>query len=383
MQRHSPSLTGCRHGVWFGIIRFVKAHQDNFPFRIDRNIATGLVDQVVDGFRQAISSGFYRPGDILPTIRALAPKLGVSVRVTAEAVKLLAAEGFVAPRPRIGSVVLANGETLWKGHVIVVQPEGDYGYYQNHLIGRVRSTLFKEGYLCTQVTVPLIGRKAYDTSVLDMVLSRPVNLVIALFNCKVVLNRLARGTVPYLTVSVDCRGKRTCVGSILSDPKPALETFARYCSSEGMKRVLQIGKASDEAGAAPYLEAVGIEVRRRWIEEHPRRERIEDIQRSTIELFREMSADGFLAWPDLVYCTDDYLANAALMSLEHLRIRIPEDIRFASVSNKGHGPVGWGSLSRIEYDAVADGDAVAKGALSFLRGQDVPADLEASPTFIP
>ena len=365
------------------MMRFVKVHQDNFPFRIDRNITTGLVDQVVDGFRQAISSGFYCPGDILPTIRALAPKLGVSVRVTAEAVKLLAAEGLVAPRPRIGSVVLANGETLWKGHVIVVLPEGDYGYYQNQLIGRIRSTLFKEGYLCTQVTVPLIGRKAYDTSVLDMVLSRPVNLVISLFNCKVVLNKLARGTVPYLTVSIDRRGKRNCVGSIVSDPKPALEAFARHCASEGLKRALQLGKAPDEAGAAPYLEAVGIEVRRRWIEEHPRLQRIEDIQRCTIELFREMSADDSLSWPDLIYCTDDYLANAALMSLEHLRVRIPEDIRFASVSNKGHGPVGWGSISRVEYDALANGDAVANGALSFLCGRDVPADLEVSPVFIP
>ena len=62
------------------------------PFKIDRKVKDGLVSQVVDGFRQAIRNGFYKAGDTLPTIRALAPRLGVSVRVTAEAVKALAAE---------------------------------------------------------------------------------------------------------------------------------------------------------------------------------------------------------------------------------------------------------------------------------------------------
>ena len=69
------------------------------PFHVDRNLRTNLVDQVVDGFHQAIRSGIYRSGDTIPTVRALAPQLGVSVRVTAEAVKALAAKGLVAPRP--------------------------------------------------------------------------------------------------------------------------------------------------------------------------------------------------------------------------------------------------------------------------------------------
>jgi DNA-binding transcriptional regulator YhcF (GntR family) len=42
----------------------------------------------------------------LPSIRALAPALGVSVRVTAKAVKAMAAEGLVSPRSRLGSIVL-------------------------------------------------------------------------------------------------------------------------------------------------------------------------------------------------------------------------------------------------------------------------------------
>ena len=344
-------------------------------FRVDRNLSVGLVEQVVDGFRQAILNGFYKPGDTLPTIRALAPQLGVSVRVTAEAVKTLTAEGYVAPRPRIGSVVLGRNETLWRGHVVVVLPEGDYGYYQNNLIGRVRSRLFKAGYLCTQVTVPLIGRKRYDMSVLDIVLNRPVNLVVALFDCPAVLKTLALSSVPYITVAVDRRGARNCVGSILQHSGSAVSKFVAQCAASGVRRVLQIGKASDEKGVVPALDAAGIETRRRWIDGKRRSGRIEDLQRSTIDLFKLLARDGTLKWPDLVYCTDDYLAMAAMLALAHLGVRIPEDVRFASVSNKGHGPVAWDTLARIEHDANSHGDIIASGVLSHLEGKGFPPDL--------
>ena len=65
------------------------------PFKVDRNIKTTLADQVADGFRQAIRCGYYKAGDVLPTVRDLAGSLGVSVRVTAEAVKILSRDGFI------------------------------------------------------------------------------------------------------------------------------------------------------------------------------------------------------------------------------------------------------------------------------------------------
>lgn len=353
------------------------------PFKVNRNLAASLSDQVTDGFRQAIRSGFYQPGDTLPTIRALAPLLGVSVRVTAEAVKALTAEGYVAPRPRIGSVVLDRNETLWRGHVVVVLPEGDYGYYQNNLIGRIRSNLFKAGYLCTQVTVPLVGRKRYDMSELEIVLGRPVNFAIALFNCRAVFRTLEKSPVPYMTVAVDRRNARNCVGSIPLERDVAMAKFAACCVAAGVRRVLQIGKAPNEHGVVPALNAVGIETRQRWIEDKNRPGRIADIQQDTIDLFKTLASDGTLKWPELVYCTDDYMAMAALLSLAHLGVRIPEDIRFATVSNKGHGPIAWLSLARIEYDAVAHGNTIAAAALAYLGGKGFPSGVALSPAYCP
>ena len=47
------------------------------------------MEQVVDGLRQCILSGFYKAGDILPTTRDLAEMLGVSRIVTRAAVREL------------------------------------------------------------------------------------------------------------------------------------------------------------------------------------------------------------------------------------------------------------------------------------------------------
>ena len=42
------------------------------PFAINRSLAASLSDQVADGLRRAIVSGYYRRGDVLPTLEELA-----------------------------------------------------------------------------------------------------------------------------------------------------------------------------------------------------------------------------------------------------------------------------------------------------------------------
>ena len=93
------------------------------PFSINRNDARPLFNQVVDGFREAIFSGYYKPGDKIPSSRDLCPLLGVSRIVTQAALEQLVSEGLVASRPRIGSVVRDRNAKQWKGRVLFVVPE--------------------------------------------------------------------------------------------------------------------------------------------------------------------------------------------------------------------------------------------------------------------
>ena len=98
------------------------------PFSVSRGDARSLAAQVADGLREAIVGGYYKPGDVVPTSRELAPMLGVSRIVTIAALEKLCAEGFIVSRPRIGSVVVDRSAKRWNGHVVLVYEKGDDNY---------------------------------------------------------------------------------------------------------------------------------------------------------------------------------------------------------------------------------------------------------------
>ena len=72
------------------------------PFSVDRSSRIKLPYQVADGIRSAIYSGFWKPGDRLPSSREMKELLGVSVRAPLEAFQILAKEGWMALREKCG-----------------------------------------------------------------------------------------------------------------------------------------------------------------------------------------------------------------------------------------------------------------------------------------
>lgn len=299
----------------------------------------------------------------------------------AAAVKALTADGLVSPRSRRGSIVLGKREQLWRGRVLVVLPEGDYGYYQTAFIGRMRSCLSKAGYLFTQATVPLVGGKRYDTSILDVVLNHPVDLAVMLFDCPQVERKLAKSGVRYVGVMTPVSDVPNCLGRIWADASSAINAFVSHCVKAGVRRVVQVGKGAGEHDASQPLRAAGIEVEVWNVSARRGERRLDALQSATIKLFRELSGSGRMTCPDLFYFTDDYLASAAILSLEHLRIRVPEDVKVVTHSNVGHVPISWCELTCIETDPVIDGEKVARCLLSCLKGEGLDPTVVLAPSY--
>ncbi len=59
------------------------------PFQVDHKLRVNIETQVTDGIRQAILSGFYKPGDFLPKAVDLTRGLHVSIRATKAAFRTL------------------------------------------------------------------------------------------------------------------------------------------------------------------------------------------------------------------------------------------------------------------------------------------------------
>ena len=72
---------------------------------IDPAAAEPFYRQIYDRFRGAIASGVLKPGDRIPSARALAKELGLARGTIETAYSLLAAEGYIEARGQAGTIV--------------------------------------------------------------------------------------------------------------------------------------------------------------------------------------------------------------------------------------------------------------------------------------
>ena len=76
--------------------------------------------------------------------------------------------------------------------------------------------------------------------------------------------------------------------------------------------------------------------------------------------------------PDALFFYDDYLASGGLIALAATGIRVPEEMRVATLANRGLGPVWFKPLTRLEYDPVGNARLIGGYVLAILDGKDVP-----------
>src|SRR3954452_1884668 len=72
---------------------------------LDPTAAEPFYCQIYDRFRCAIGSGLLKPGDRIPSARALTRELGLARGTIEAAYSLLAAEGYIEARGQAGTIV--------------------------------------------------------------------------------------------------------------------------------------------------------------------------------------------------------------------------------------------------------------------------------------
>ena len=88
------------------------------------------------------------------------------------------------------------------------------------------------------------------------------------------------------------------------------------------------------------------------------------------------------ALPDLLFFADDYVALGAFAALHARGITCPKDVKVVTFANKGLGPVGAVSYSRMEVDPVAHGRLVAEQLLRYLGGEKIRRNILLEPDYI-
>src|SRR5882757_10538831 len=77
---------------------------------LDPAAAAPFYRQIYDRFRGAIASGVLKPGDRIPSARALTKELGLARGTIEAAYSLLSAEGYIQARGQAGTVVTPDLE---------------------------------------------------------------------------------------------------------------------------------------------------------------------------------------------------------------------------------------------------------------------------------
>ena len=335
------------------------------PFKIDKNNQANLSTQLVDGFRRAILTGFYQPGDRLPSFSDIAMELGVSIRAPREAMKQLVAENLIRSRPRIGCEVLARGDRIWKGRVIcafIAALEGSY--YFSMMMGSLRRAMVAHGYSIISVTVDEKADGELDFSQLDALCGEKVDFIIAIHPPEALASRIASYDVPKLAF-VDVQTAPGLDTFRLSNVC-AMEPVVRAISRAGVRCVLLVNYAAGRA-EQELLERFGIEVESISVEASGPNF-LEDIKHRSMKVLLERFAPE-RSRPDLVFFTDDYVAFGGLLALAQRGVSSPGDVGIITMSNRGFAPVWPCTLSRIEVDPIENGKILAAQAVARIEGR--------------
>src|SRR3954471_2271620 len=94
---------------------------------LDPTAAEPFYRQIYNRFRSAIASGMLKPGDRIPSARALTKELGLARGTIETAYSLLAAEGYIEARGQAGTIVSADlhPRTLIAGPALLPAPRID------------------------------------------------------------------------------------------------------------------------------------------------------------------------------------------------------------------------------------------------------------------
>lgn len=354
--------------------KYKKWSAEDIPFKIERSGTRSLTDQLTDGVRDAIASGQFKAGVVLPTIVEWANLLNVSIRVPEAAVAALVREGLITARKRVGCVVAPKRiETVWCGRVVAVVPDGDHVYYQNVLVGRLRARVAEAGYLFSQTTVIRNSEGNYDTRQLRHELAARPDFVLLVENRPDLERLLSESGVAFGVFGNKECTLPGCVANFHHGSEAAVALLAEHCRRVGVKRALQVTKSTGGTfDALAALQGAGVEVETFTTPVFHKFGRAEGTTRGALAAFRSRFASLGSAWlPELVVFTGDYVASGALVAMQEAGVRIPDDVKVVSLANKGLGPVFPVPLTRIENDPMTHGDILAGAVCAFLRGKSI------------
>ena len=348
------------------------------PFKLTPD--GNLTEQMADGITKAIERGVWKAGDVLPTARAWQTALGVGAYVPRAAMKLLSKRGILTVKKHVGGIVTGFGVHKWKGRVAFITTTPRVSFYENAHAFALQAFFEDAGWEFVHISVRERHEddKELDLSSLKRHIAHGIDFAICFTGSRQIASALDYAKIRYIFEGGTGRDFPNAVATIKleMDSQSAAERLAKHWSIAIVRNILIV----DFEHVMPRtitsaIFASGIRFRQITVKRPDQREYLKDIQQAGLDVVANFFATekNRANPPDAIFFYDDYLANGGLIALAATGLRVPEDIRIATLANKGLGPVWFKPLTRLEYDPVGNARLIGDYVLKLL------ADKKATP----
>lgn len=345
-------------------------------FRIDRSLDEPLHDQLFRQLKGAIASGRFRAGQALPSIGGLSKMAGVSGNTARHALLRLAAEGLTTMRRHVGSIVTDRAPGVHAPRrILFFTPKYYFNFYYTQLLSEIRMRLVRDGrHVQTSLASGYQGRDEFRQ--LEERLGERWDLIVEIGTEAKSRKAIEDSGWPFISIangwSYIPSKSPFYVGGVDLRIRLAVPDFVADCVRKGVKSVLQFLDVPHPFDAAEQLAVSEIAT--------------ETVAIGTPDMPEEMSVRGLKAtrnWlrahrhslPDVIFFTDDYIAQGGLCAIQECELKIPDDVAVVVHANKGHGPIWSKPLTRLELDTSEHGKAIAAAISGFLTDGFFPGKL--------
>ena len=351
---------------------------------LDRSCPMTLADQLVEQLKATIVRNRCRPGEVLSGIRKIAETAKVSEKVVRAAIRRLTVEGWVMPRRHVGPVIAERGAKGARWRVLYFTHNPYYCYYHERFIATLRMQLLREkGGVLLMAVNRCDGINGYIQ--LEEALKERWDLILEGPTVAKSRKMIESSGWPFATINdsvytMPPSVAANCVGRIDVSIGSATSDFVRECARRNVRSVVQLQCDKGALDVTERLRIMGVDVR---TERTPLGLAPDEVAHGAYALVDRWFRLGKPRLPDVVFFTDDYVAQGGLLALLRHGIRIPEDVAVVSFANKGHLPIWYRDLTRIEIDPAVHGTAVSQTVQKFLRCGQFPKGLSLGSVWMP
>lgn len=346
----------------------MKTEHFDAVYALDPAAAETLTKQLTENLRRAISNGIYKAGTVLPGIRQMAKLCGTSLHVPIAALKTLTEDGLIKARPRIGCVVLGRSRKNWHGRVLLVHVGAHCNYNQNVFLAEVATHLEAANWRVLHAFIPRRATDdAYDLTSFRKTIAEKYDLCL-LPSCDTpVIDLVRESGIPYMLMSAQMGTKSDgCIGVTSRMTAKALSDFIAHCREIGIRYVLKVS-IHDGVFNLGGLRESGIALEHLLISPTYSSAASESFASCAYAALLKRFIKADAPRPDLIYFDDDYIARGGLWALERVGLRIPDDVKVVSITNRDHAPFYPLLLTRFEFNPFAEATKASRAMLRFLN----------------